>query len=276
LKKGSLGPQPYWLQMSVAERARTKQYIKESLQGYRRADGIDVPGLRKIYSGFTADNGFDLRHIERWPSSKMKSARKYIAQLNTLTGRSFQVLTPRTAKQKKAAKIFTGQDLQRQKKMIVAVQDAKHDTPKFKNNQVVIERKFPSGTKQIEQRYLFRDYNNGIQPITFIEMRRVTKTMLPDMPERYRGGWVYYTLLTVQYGSIGQSVPKKNIMDLLAEYHARYEKATQHQGFAETVIGYNMVGSDGQAMKYQIEREHQIRKRKQLKRLRFSRPRGRL
>jgi hypothetical protein len=96
-----------------------------------------------------------------------------------------------------------------------------------------------------------------------------TKRMLDDMPERYRGQWVYYTLLTRQYGPIGESSPKKDIMDVLSRYHTRYDPGGQHEGFAEQVIGFNMVGTYTSAAAYQIMRENQKASRRKMKKLRF-------
>jgi hypothetical protein len=283
---GSLGPKPHWLKLSVADRERTKQYIKEGLQGYVRQDGIRVPGARRIYSGLTSKDGFDLRHIERWPAARLRTARERIQALNTLTGRNFATITPHSKRQRKAAQNFTGQDLPYQKVFIVQIQDPKRDQVHFRNNKVTIERKYESGIKQIKQRYLFEDYleywiedpETGEEiklptlnyPVTFDEMREVTKRMLDDMPQNIFGGWAYYTILTIQYGPIGQSVPKHRVMDLLIEYHARYDRNKQHEGFAEQVIGFQMVGTNAQAKEFERLREKNRTERKKLKKLRFS------
>jgi hypothetical protein len=274
-KVGSLGPQPHWMRMSVADRARTKQYIKAGFYGHYLSDGTQIPGIRRIYTKFDAKNGFDLRHIERWSSARLKSARSHIQKLNTLTGRPFAIVIPRTTKQRKAAQKFTGQDLARQKEYIVTVQDPKRDKVVFRNNQVAVERTFPKGSKTIKQRFLFSDYLQAgeSQPTSFLRMREVTMRMLPDMPENYRGEWVYYTLLTVQYGPVGESVPKQDVLTLLRNYHERYDPAGQHKGFAETVIGFQMVGTYTSAAAYQTLRSQQKERRKREK-LIFSKAMG--
>lgn len=270
---GSQGPQPHWLRMSPAERAKTKQYIKESLLGYTRDDGIHVPGVRRIYSGFEAGDGYDLRHIERWPASRLKSARTYAQSLNTLTGRPFKVLTPRSKKQKKSAQTFTGQNLARQKQFIVTVQDPKRDHAVFRNNKVSIERDFAGGTKTIKQRYLFADYleRGEREPIGFAEMLVITKRMLPEMPDQIRKNSMYYTLTTRQYGPIGESVRHRDILELLEKYYHAYEsRNNQHEGFAEQVIGFTSVGNILSAKSYDAARENQRLRRRQMSKLRFS------
>ncbi len=115
---GSLGPQPHWLRMSIADRQKTKNYIKNGLLGWTR-DGVKIPAARKIYSGLSAEHGYDLRHIERWSAAKLSTARNRIQSLNTLTSRPFAVLIPRSKKQRIAAQKFTGQTFPYQKEMIV-------------------------------------------------------------------------------------------------------------------------------------------------------------
>ncbi len=258
--------------MSALERARTRQYIKEGLKGYVRSDGVKIPGARNIYSGLQARDGFDLRHIERWSAAQLRAARERVQSLNTLTSRPFTVLIPRTAKQKKAARSYTGQGLKKQKEFIVTVQDTKRDKVTFQNNKVIIQREFESGTKTIKQRYLFADYLKlgEPRPLTFVQMRDITKRMLPDMPDRYRGNRLYYTLITIQYGPIGNSVWKDDVLDLLANYHERYDPGRQHEGFAEQVIGFQMVGTFGQASQYQADRERKSAAARQRRKLRFT------
>jgi hypothetical protein len=270
-KIGALGPQPHWLDMSFAERAKTKQYIKESLQGYTRADGVEIPGARRIYKGMDSADGFDLRHIERWSAAKLAKARERAQSINTLTSRPFTVIIPRTAKQRKAAQTFTGQNLPYQKEMIATVQSPKLDRVTFKNNKVIVERKFPSGTKTIQQRYLFREYLKPGEsyPVGFVGMHRKLKEMLPDMPERYHGSKAYYTILTQQYGPIGRSVFKEKLLAEFEYYHATYGIDKQHQHFDEQVIGVQMVGTFVQARDYQNMRDRAKAKRKELRKLRF-------
>ena len=77
-KLGSLGPQPHWLRMSVDQRQKTKNYIKNGLLGWVRDDGVKIPGARRIYEGLEAEKGFDLRHIERWSAQRLSIARNRI------------------------------------------------------------------------------------------------------------------------------------------------------------------------------------------------------
>jgi hypothetical protein len=287
-KLGSSGPQPHWLRMSIAERAKTKAYIKAGLQGYERVDGVIIPGARKIYRGLSASDGYRLDHIERWPASKLKTARERIQALNTLTSRPFAVVVPRTPKQRKAAQKYTGQDLPYQKEMIVTVQDPKLDKIVFRNNQVAVERTLKGGSKTIKQRYLFADYLEPDEevggeeesdeetgeiydvPMTFLDMVKIAKRMLPDMPAKYYGRDVYYTILTTQYGPIGESFLHKRIIEKLFEYHNTYGTSKGHTAFAEAVIGFQMVGTYVSAVAYENLRNQAKANRKRLKKLSFS------
>lgn len=274
-KVGALGPQPYWLRMSLTERERTKQYIKESFNGYVRADGVAVPSLRRVYSGFDATHGYDLRHIERWPAAKLKSARNRIESLNTFTGRPFAVVTPHTKGQRRAVQNFTGQTLASQKAFIVPVQDPKRDEIHFKKGKIAVERKFPGGTKTLKQRFLFVDYMRE-QPQTFRQMRAVTKQMMKDMPKNVYGQPAFYTMLTRQYGPIGNSSSHARIPDLLEMYFNKYDKGggfyKGHEAFAEQVIGYQMIGTKAQYTAFELETNRLRELRKQRRKLRFYKP----
>lgn len=273
-KVGSLGPQPHWLRLSPSQREKTRQYIREGLEGYVRSDGIKIPGARKIYQGFEASSGYDLRHVERWSAAQLAHARKRIQAINTYTGRPFAVITPRTKKQRKEAQKVTGQDLPYQRKMIYAVQDPKRDKVVFRNNKLAVERNYKHGSKAIEQRFLFKDYSKE-PPYGFDGMRKVTEKMLPDMPINYRGEWVYYTLLTVQYGPVGESVPHHRIMEHLAEYHNRYDLNRENSGFQEQVIGFQMIGTYTSVKMRDIATQKNKSARKKLKKLRFSQQQSR-
>lgn len=266
---GALGPQPHWLRLSLSQREKTKQYIKEGLQGWVRDDGVSIPGARRVYVGLSSRDGYDLRHIERWTAAKLARARERIQSINTLTSRPFTVLIPRSKKQRVAAQKFTGQNLSYQKEMIAQVQDPKIDRVKFKDNKVITEREFKSGSKAVQQRYLFSDYTTD-EPNTFLKMRAVTKKMLPDMPQKYFGRDVYYTIITTQYGPIGESVLHEDLLNHLVDYHNRYDPSRQHQHFAEQVIGFQMVGTYVSAAAYQRARDENKAKRKQMKKLRFA------
>jgi hypothetical protein len=93
--------------------------------------------------------------------------------------------------------------------------------------------------------------------------------LLPPMPDRYRGQKVYYTLLSVQYGPLGRSVFRERLAEELMRYGARYDNNNQHKGFAEQIIGFQMVGTLAQASAYQNLRDEVKRNRKKLKKLRF-------
>jgi len=295
-KLGALGPAPHWLDMSLAERAKTKIYIKEGLQGYERDDGTKIPSARRIYSGLKASDGFDLRHVERWSAAKLRTARNRIQSLNTLTSRPFAVIIPRTKKQKREAQNFTGQNLKHQKGFIVHVQIQNRDKAVFRDGKVGIERKFPSGSKTIRQQYLFKDYLRPDEslraqlkgkknykddildsPTTFREMKEVTKRMLLHMPKNLYGQPAYYTILNIKYGPIGRTVTHGKVQELLIEYFNRYdpgglqhEGGAAHEGFAESIIGFQMIGNKVQKDQFQREVERLRQMRKQRKRLRFS------
>jgi hypothetical protein len=273
-KPGSLGPQPHWLRMSLEQRERTKQYIKEGLQGYERSDGIKIPGARRLYKGLDASNGFDLRHVERWSAAKLATARNRIQSLNTLVSRPFSIVIPRSKKQRTAAQKFTGQDIPSQKEFIVQITD-KRDKAVFRKGKVAVERQFEGGSKQIKQRYLWDDYVEEI-PFTFRQMLSAVEKMLPDMPKNVYGQTAYYTIITQQYGPIGRAASKGKIKELLQDYHQRYDpggtSAEGHSKFAEQIIGFQMIGTFAQYSAYEIEQRRRKQEAKQRRKLQFSKP----
>ena len=271
-KLGSLGPAAHWLDMSIAKREETKNYIKNGLLGWVRDDGIKIPAARRIYDKLSSRDGYDLRHIERWSAAKLATVRNRIQSLNTLTSRPFTVLIPRSKKQRVAAQKFSGQDFSYQKEMIVHVQDSKLDKAVFRDNQPAIERTMKQGSKSISQRFLFEHYVQRNQvPITFLGMRKLTKEMLVDMPKKHYGRDVYYTLITAQYGPIGESFLHEDIVKGLGEYHLRYGTGDQHKHFAEQVIGFQAVGTFVSAKAYQNLREANKQLGKKRKKLMFRR-----
>jgi hypothetical protein len=301
-KKGSAGPSTHWLNMSVAQRAKTKQYIKEGLNGHIRQDGVSIPGARRIFSGLDAKHGFDLRHVERWSAAKLNTARTRIQTLNTLTSRPFSVIVPRTKKQREAAKKFTGQDAPRQKEYITQVQIQGRDKARFLDGKVAIERKFPSGSKTIKQRFLFKDYlqpgeslkdllnsNEGLSeadieedlaeetlqaPSTFRQMVEVTLRMLKDMPVKVYGEPAFYAIVSPQYGPIGRTATHGRVISLLQEYMNTYDPGGEeyrgHQQFAEVIVGFQMIGTKVQLTEYEILQRERAERAKERKRLRFS------
>ena len=96
-----------------------------------------------------------------------------------------------------------------------------------------------------------------------------------DVPARKTNGKIYYTLIAVQYGPIGESVMHEDVLRLLSQYYTRYEKDTdQHLDFAQQIIGFQMVGTYASAAQYQVARDAMGRQRRQMKKLRFrSKPR---
>jgi hypothetical protein len=288
----SLGPAAHWLDLSVSKRAELKQYIRDGFNGGIRSDGVSVPGVRRIYRGLFASDGFDLRHIERWSAAKLAKARNRIQSVNTLTSRPFAVIIPRSAKQKREAQKFTGQNLKDQKEFIAQVQIQNRDKAVFRGGKVGIERKFPSGSKTIKQRYLFRDYlrpNESLRqvleaedlpddaldaPTTFREMREVTKRMLLDMPAKVYGQSAYFALITSQYGPIGRTAGHGKVLDLLAEYFNRYDPGGTafkgHEDFAEQIIGFQMIGTFAQVSEYEIEKRRLREAKRARGKLRFA------
>jgi hypothetical protein len=183
------------------------------------------------------------------------------------------VVIPRSQKQKREAQKATGQNRKDQKEFIAHVQKQGLDRATFRGGKVAIERKLPQGSKVVSQTFLWRDYTRDI-PYTFREMKEVTELMLDDMPAKVYGRDAFYTLLSQQYGPIGQQATKGKVLQLLSEYHGRYDPGSAghrgHEKFAEQLIGFQMMGTFAQVSQYEIEQRKRREAAKQRSKLRFS------
>lgn len=61
-------------------------------------DSVDsvVPGLRSVATGFTADAGFDLRHVGEWSASKKRKVRETYEKMHNLFAQSRRIVRPRS------------------------------------------------------------------------------------------------------------------------------------------------------------------------------------
>lgn len=266
-KIGAKGPTPAWLRLSIAQREKLKADIKLGFQGEER-NGIKIPGVRRVFTGYAADEGFDLRHIERWSAAKLSRARHDIAVIRTLSSRSFDVKTPVTRKQRKRLQTYTGQNRKTQKAYIVHVSE--NQKIRFIKGQLT-EVKVHAGKKERSFRrlYLFEDYSD-FKPTTFEEMADVTMRMLPDMPDKIKGRGVFYALNSISLGAIGNYVRKSRILDLLAEFHQRYDNSNMHKGFGEAINGFVMSGTEVQIKKQEAQKRQYKSFYDPTKKLKFS------
>lgn len=71
--------------------------IKWSADKYRIAlQGDELPGLRSVARGFGAAEGYDLRRIDEWSSSKKRRVRDYYEKMYHLLAQEKRVVRPRT------------------------------------------------------------------------------------------------------------------------------------------------------------------------------------
>lgn len=251
-KLGAKGPTPAWLRLSVAQRAALKEDIKRGFQGEER-NGIKIPSARRIFEGYQSKDGYDLRHIERWTPAQLRRVRHDLAAIRTLASRSFDVKTPSTKSQRKRLVSYTGQNRKRIRSFIVHVPQGQRIL--FVKGQLT-EVKAHAGRKERSFRrlYLFEDYSDGFKPSTFAEMADITMRMLPDMPDKIKGRAVFYALNSISLGAIGNYVRKSRVLDLLSEFHTRYDNSNQHKGFGEAINGFVMSGTEVQIKKREAEK----------------------
>lgn len=98
---------PVYLKKPSREFQKGKK-TSQALSAFR--DGIKL--VRKLYSNFDASHGFDLRYIERWPASRIQTARRFMGEAQRLTRGEYHELytlaRPRNVAQRQALRLHTG------------------------------------------------------------------------------------------------------------------------------------------------------------------------
>jgi len=199
----------------AAKRREVIDNVRRALQGEAGSPDIvgtdgRIPGLRAVYQGFTAERGFDLRKVERWPKRRLEQVLEAARELRYLASTPFKIVKPKNKKQKRTLQHFTLQAHPRQKQYIVHV-----ETPNYQ-----VEFSTDEGLQIRKGRYkarlwLFADYNNDEQPSTQNEFIEATQRMLPDMPD-----WGYFSLWSSSTGVIGAPQPKESLIRALLQYFA--------------------------------------------------------
>lgn len=198
--------------------------------GPKDSNGKRRGGLREFYSGFDADAGYDMRYPQSISAQRLKSIKKYGQYLHTLQSQPYIKVTPINKAQREALQDKTNQRLSRQKSYIYHF-DSK-EPPKVSIRHGVITEQVKAGPNLLvtARFYYFRAYNNGRQPLSMREMRRIViKKMLPAMPDGF------YSMVTDQHGRIDAPVQKKFIPEVLERYERVYGTK---EGFSEAILGF--------------------------------------
>lgn len=267
------GPAAWFLDLTPDQRREQLAYLK-----------LTTKQLRKTFTGFDSEKGYDLRHPERWPAQRRAQVQAYGAYLHQLTSgdRPYLIVPARSKGQKRALQRRTGQGLRRQKAFILHTEAPSNTRVIFKRDRktrrVEIEvRRAVRGGEIVVRDFLFRELV-GYQPFTFEEMQDALDEMLalehsdgalvmpPEFPED-SGNEAYYSMLSELHGPISAPIPYSMLRAHLVQWQEEYGN-TLHEGFAETLIGYRLQGTEGMADAEYNERDRRSRFR--ARRPRFS------
>lgn len=267
-------PPAWWTNLSPAQRQYWRGYLHSALVGYTDSQGRAIPGLRELYTGFEAKDGFDIRRIETWSATLKNRVREAAGSLHLITNNPFKVVDARTQVRKRALIRFTGQAPTPQhapKKFAVPLSSTNqtvHFVPDKKFGERAEIFQTAKGARLRTRRYLFNEIT-GHQPQTFKQMIRVTRKLIETLPKDGN-----YLFLTTQ-GTVGTLMYRDFILDELRHYFEAYENPqtrTEHKiGFAGNLIGFEWHGDEDEAERIYIAKElrksaRSSRRRKERKR----------
>lgn len=236
------------MRASPDNRARSRKqvlrYLREAIRGVPRGEGpggVRLPGLRDIYQGFSREDGYDLRHIQRWSLARVQRVQELAKELNHLTSVPFRVMTPRTRQQKQTLRSFTRQFEPTQRRYIVHV-ETRNYAVRFarRGKQLEIFRPERFGGYGRMRFWMFADYL-GYQAETQDEFIEATTRMLPDMPD-----WGFFSLWGT-YGVMGTPQPKKSLLAVLAQYFSEgdsFSPEKMEEGLGAVLQGWVLQGDE--------------------------------
>lgn len=256
--RGAPRPQAWWTNLTPAQRQYWRGYLHSALVGYTDAQGREIPGLRALYQGFEARDGFDIRNIAFWPAHLKNHLRDAAGALHLITNNPFKVVDARTPARKRALIRFTGQAPAPEhtpKKFAVPLssnQQTVHFVPDKKFGERAEIFQTAKGARLRTRRYLFNEIT-GDQPQTFKKMIKVTEKLLNQLPDS--GNFMF---LTTQ-GTIGTLMYRDFILDEMRHYYEAYEnpktRVEDKKGFAGNLIGFEWHGDEIEAEHIYVEKE---------------------
>jgi hypothetical protein len=230
-----------------------------------------VQELRQIFTGFEAKDGYDARHPENWSLARAAKVKRYGVRLHNLKSVPYVITRPRSQAQREALLRHVAQPWPNQKAFIVHtphpintvvdyVLEPEISLPVFAVSLPLIRKRAAQlrvqlvkqihGGESITQDFLFREvlgyqpgltYRPGRNP--WEDIIEATRMMLPYMPSQTmsaRTGQMeeaWYTIISMPHDSIGASMRKSEILNLLQDDYAHY-----NQSFVALILGFRYQG----------------------------------
>lgn len=244
--------------LPTADRARKRRevlgYLTEAVRGRpgkpATTGGAREPGLRDIFKGFTAREGFDLRHPERWTKGMHDKVQGLAKYLHNLTSQPFKVVTPKTLAQRKTLRHFTAQEDPQQRAYVVHVPSPLYRVKlrkEKKKKTVGLSLETPArfgGFGKLKY-FLFRDYTaNGQPPVLPEDFYEATRRMQEQLPD-----WAYMSIWSQPHGIISSPQPRNSMVRKLQEWFTTGDSfGGEKFGVAQDILlGWVLQGTEEDA-----------------------------
>lgn len=207
--------------------SRKKPLSATRLRDYR--EGVKL--LRRLTNDFRAEDGYDLRKIKGFSSSKLSRITRLAADARSIVSAPAVRFIPRKRSSVSAVRKHTGQRLPKQKVWYVP-------TPKPDQTKVEIKRGKLQTARQVRGGKVYdRYFYFPRRPKSFDDVIEMTEEMLPDMPKGF------YLLMQSRYGFIGGGSDRDQLLTYLNSWFAVYDKMTGHEELGATILGFRWTGS---------------------------------
>jgi len=246
----SVRPQSWFTNLKPGPRGAELEYLASATKQ-----------LRRYFSTFEAGQGFDLREIPFWSRAKVERVRRTAEDLRSRLARPHVEVSPKRYKNTKR-RIQFRQLLKREtqelrdgvRRYIVQVRDVpRRQDVALSSDGTALERRdyIKPGQFVAERFWYFRDYNHGVQPVSFAEFEDAARRMLRDLQDG-----AYYRLFTPERGALSPPFEKGRLLRELTRYFHEYA-----QDFVETIIAVVFIGTRDQAMKGEQRRFRKAQER---------------
>lgn len=192
--------------------------------------------LRRFRSGFDADDGFNLREVNRIKSSRVNSALKAMRELRSLLQYPHKVIrVPKSRLGRRAVLVHTTHKIAKGQKLVpVHVQVPDKTTVRIKGGSVRVERQVKDGSVIEQFFYLPRVMYSFDEIADWFE---AVELMMPDG---------FYTLHVAKQGQVMEPISKSLWGERLRSYWGTYDARDEERAslpFASTVVGFRYVAS---------------------------------
>lgn len=213
------------------------EYIKDSIRVARR-----------YFPGFDAENGWDLRKINKIPLREIEKVKAIRRDYTQMANEPHQIVRPKTKAAKAALVDYTGQSPKQKAYIVMKGKDAKvklvKKTTKQKKGKPVtstsveVTRKVDGGTIK-ERTFLFKDFIK--KPVfTYEQAEAALKKMVKHLPKGH------YVIVSRLHGNIVNHATKDKLIDHFESNFYRYKSLEPNgkdsRGIFQDLVGVRLTG----------------------------------